>query len=168
MPSKSYIAPESPTVWQASGGDKLLDVGGMTAPTAQVGAYLDLGAASRADIYEVTLFINGFDSAPAVGQTIDLFFAQSDATTGFDGPLATDPTSSAEGTLSDLDALPNLLYAGSVVVYDTGTSQNLQARFVVRLTGRYVAPVLVNRANTLESTTPTHHVTLKPIPQEAQ
>lgn len=168
MPSKSYIAPEASTTWQASGGDLLLDLGGAAAASANVGAYKDLGSGSRSDVYEVMMFINGFDSAPAVGQTIDLFFAQSNATTGFDGPMDTDPTSSAEGTLGDLDKLGNLLYAGSCVVYDTGTSQNIQARMVVRLTSRYVAPVVINRANTLESTTPTHRVVLTPIPQESQ
>lgn len=171
MPSKRYIAPENSVTWTNSGGDKLLDLGGLPITTSSniaVGAYLDRGSGSRADVYEVEFFINGFDVGPAVGGAVQLFFAQSNATTGFDGPLATDPTSSAQGTLTDADVLMNLKFAGSVIAYDTSTAQNLLARFRVRLTGRYIAPVVYNRANTLESTADTHRVTIRPIPYESQ
>ena len=174
MPSKSYIAPETSTTWTDSGGDKLLDLGGLATASAKVGAYLDRqpSGTARADIFEVEVFIDAFVSGggnPTVGNTVDLYFTQSNATTGFDGVLATDPTSSAEGSLTDLDSLPNLLYVGSVTVYQASETLTLKARFVTRLTSRYVAPVIVNRTGrALKSSSDAHKVVLIPIPQEGQ
>lgn len=170
MPSKSYINPETSKVWTDTGGDKLLDLGGLTG-TPKCGAYLDLGAAPRADMFEVELFIDNFASGTvSVGQTVDLFFTQSNATTGFDGRLTTDPTTSAEGTVS-ADQVRNLLFACSAVIISaTATSNLIQARAVVRLTSRYVAPVVYNRTSSgvLKSSSDAHKVTLTPIPQEGQ
>lgn len=168
MASKSYMQVETATEWTDSGGDKLMDLGGLAADGVVCGAYLDLGAAPRADLYEVEILIDGFDTAPVVGQTIALWFTQSNATTGFDGRITTDPTSSAEGTATAEQA-SNCLPAGGVRVYSTTAADELQSRRVIRLTGRYVAPIVINHtADALLSTSDSHKIILTPIPQEAQ
>jgi len=168
MPSKSYISPEASVTWADSGGDKLLDLGGLAAGSVKCGAYADLGSGARSDIYELELFIDGFGSAPTVGQTVDLFITQSNDGTNFDGEPSAAPGSSSEGTVTANQAL-NMLYVGSVVVASTTAADGLRARFSARLTGRYVAPVVINRtAVALLGTADAHRVILTPTPQESQ
>ncbi len=171
MPSKQYLSQETGTVWTDSGGDKLLDLGGLAASTGiKCGAYLDLGAAPRADLYQVVFFVDGLDSGTATaGQTVDLFFIQSDDATNFDGAPTTAPGASSEGTIT-VDQARNALYVGSVSVFTTTEADNLmQGRFVARFTGRYVAPVVINRTGaTLNGTSDDHEVRLIPIPPESQ
>lgn len=169
MPSKSYINPETTVVWTDTGGDKLLDLGGLSASSGiACGAYLDLGASARADLYEIVMIIDGFGGAPTVGQTVDLFITQSNNGTEFDGQASTAPTSSAQGTVTT-EQTRNMLYAGSAVVHLANASAVLQARFIVRLTGRYVAPVVVNRTGqALLASGDDHEVRMTPVPQEMQ
>jgi len=173
MPSKNYLATETSFVWGESGGSgvtKLLDMGGLAASTGiACGAYQDLGVSPRADLYEVELYIDGFASGTlVVGTTVDLFIVQSNATTGFDGAPTTDPTSSVEGTITT-DQARNGYYVGSVFCTTTTTGQVLRSRFVVRLTGRYAAPVVANRtAGPLKTASDNHRVTITPIPYESQ
>jgi hypothetical protein len=170
MPSKSLQATETSTTWTDTGGDKLLDMGGQVAGTARVGAFLDLGASPRANWYEVVFKIDGFATAPAVREMVELFFAQSNATTGFDGQLTTDPTVSAEGTLTDLDMTLNLTPATMIRAVSTTAADVIQGRAIIKLTGRYVAPVVVNRSlfDSLNGTSESHTIVLTPIPQEGQ
>ena len=171
MPSKSYQASEADTTWSDAGttSDKLMDAGALAANGGVVcGAYLDLGVAPRSDIYEAELFIDGFDTAPVVGEMVELWFTQSDDATDFDGRPTTAPTASAEGTIT-VDQAMNCTNAVSVRVASTTAGDDLQRRRTIRLTGRYVAPVLINRtADILLSTSDAHMVTLTPIPQESQ
>lgn len=168
MASKNYIQNETPKVWTDAGGDKLLDLGGLASGAVACGAYLDLGAAPRCDVYQVEMFIDGFDTAPTVGRTVDLFFTQSEDGTNFDGVPTTAPTSSTQGTVTG-DQTRNLLYAGSLAAYSTTAGLELRGRFVVRLTSRYVAPVVFNRVDDpLLSTSDAHKITLTPIPYESQ
>ena len=168
MANKIYMAAETSITWTDSGGDETLDMGGLAADAVDCGSYHDLGSGSRSEYYEIELFIDGFDTAPVVGETVDLYFTQSNATTAFDGAPSTDPTTSAEGTVTT-DQLPNLLYVGSVTVTSTTAATNLQARFIARLTARYVAPVVHNdTADALLSTADSHKVVLTPIPPEVQ
>ncbi len=168
MPSKSYQASETATVWTDTGGDELLDLGGLAASGVAMGSFLDLGASPRSDIYEVELLIDGFDTAPVVGEVVELWFSQSNATTGFDGQVTTDPTTSAQGTATAAQA-ENCTFACAARVYSTTAGDELQKRATIRLTGRYVSPIIVNRtADALLSTSDAHTVTLTPIPQEGQ
>ena len=171
MASKSYQATETARTWSdaVTSSDELLDLGGLAADGVVMGSYWDLGAAPRADIFEVELLIDGFDTAPVVGEMIELWFSQSNATTGFDGQVTTDPTDAAEGTATIKQA-ENCTFGCAARVYLAGdTTQVIQKRATVRLTGRYVSPIVINRtADALLSTSDAHMVTLTPIPQEGQ
>ena len=166
--TKEYIAPETTITWTDSGGDELLDLGGASAGTSTMGSFLDLGAGSRALDYEYEMTIDGFDSAPVVGETVVLYFSQSNATTNFDGNPTSDPTTSAEGTIIE-NALKNLILADAASVYTTAVGDELKISGIVRLPLRYVSPVVHNNtADALESSGDSHTVTLTPIPNESQ
>jgi len=170
MANKIYIAPETTITWTDTGGDELLDLGGLAAAGVAMGSFADLGAASRSEWYEAELFIDGWDSAPALGETVVLYFSQSNATTNFDGCPTTDPTTTAQGTMT-ADQIKNLGAPACIAtVYSTTPGLNIKARGVIRLTGRYVSPVVQNNsaADALLSTADAHTVKLTPIPPEVQ
>lgn len=178
MPNKVYVAAETARTWSDSGttSDELLDIGGLAADDVSgMGSYWDLGSASRSEWYEWEFHIAGFDTPPVVGEAVHLYFAMSNATTtGWDGEPDTAPGDATEGTLDGTAAdrrasLPNLLYAGSVVVRTTTAADELRKRGVVRLPSRYVSPVVHNdTADALLSTSDDHMITLTPIPAELQ
>jgi hypothetical protein len=169
MPSLNYMQTETATVWTDSGGDKLLDLGALGGSgTTRMGAYLDLGANSKADWYEAELFIDGFNGAPTIGGIIELWFAQSNATTGFDGQLTTDPTDTTAGTVTDGQKF-NCIPALFLKIVSTTAGDGIQGRCRVKLTSRYVAPIVINwTSGTMLSTADAHTLTLTPIPQEGQ
>ena len=170
MPSKSYQAVETARTWSDTGttSDELADLGSLASDGVVMGSYWDLGASPRADIYEVEMFIDGFDTAPVVGQIVELWIAQSNATTGFDGQPTTDPTDTVEGTMTIAQA-ENCTFACAARVYSTTAGDELQKRATVRLTGRYIAPVIINRTDdALLGTSDAHLITITPIPQEGQ
>ena len=167
MANKLYIAPETAITWLNTGGTEILDLGGLEANAGRVGEQRDLGAASRSSIYEWTLKIDGFDTAPVVGETVDLWFAQSDGTVA-DGAGVTFQDG-ADSALGSVDILSNLQFAGSVVVRSTTAADDIVARGVVALTSRYVCPVVHNNtSDVLLSTADAHQVILTPIPGEIQ
>ncbi|MFQ5471185.1 MAG: hypothetical protein ACE5EH_12955 [Gammaproteobacteria bacterium] len=171
MPNKVYINPETPRTWSDAGttSDELMDLGGLVADGVVCGSFWDRGVAPFAEDFDVELFIDGFNTAPVVGETILLYFTESDGTTGFDGRPTTDPTDTAEGTVTT-DQIKNLGVPAVIVsVVSTTAGDNLQARAKIKLTKRYVAPVVHNNtADALLSTSDAHMVTLTPIPPEIQ
>lgn len=170
MASKSLQASETSTTWTDTGGDKLLDLGNINPNGgSKVGAYLDLGVSPRADWYEAVLTIDGYNTNPLSGEPVELWFTQSNSTTGFDGQLTTDPTATTHGTLTG-DQIENLKFAMVVRSYSTAAADVLQSRCRIKLTSRYVSPVVINRsvADPLSGTGDSHTLVLTPIPQEGQ
>ena len=171
MASKSYQAVETAVAWTdaVTGGDKLMDLGGLTTGAAVMGASLDLTAAPRADLYECRVIIDGLSGTPTIGQVLEVWFSESDSVdAGFDGAPTTDPDATTEGVITSAQA-ENCTFGGVARVTSTTAADVLQAKFVVRLTSQFVAPVVVNRTDdALNATTESHYVTLTPIPQESQ
>ncbi len=156
------------TTWTDTGGDKLMDLGGLAAAALVMGAFLDLGVSPRPTLYSFELTIDGFDTAPVVNEVVTLRFSQSNATTNFDGNPTTDPTTSAEGTITAAQAT-NTLLAGVAVVYSTTAGNELKISGVIELFGRYVAPVIENNtADALLSTSDAHTLILTPVTQDIQ
>ena len=171
MASKSYQASETSTVWTdaTTGGDKLFDFGGIVNSTGQCGAYLDLGASPRADVYELVVVLDGHASAPTLDSVFEIFITESNATTGFDGQLTTDPTDIAEGAVSLNQARMNCRFLGEIKTVSANAADILQKRFVFRTSARYIAPIILNVSGTsLKTTADSHTMTLTPIPQEGQ
>ena len=168
MANELFIAAGTATVWTDSGGDKLMDMGGLAADALVMGAFLDLGAGARSQWYELELFIDGFNTAPAVGAVVAVHLMQSNATTNFDGNPTSDPTVSLEGTITE-DQAKNGISVPGVRVYSTTAGDELKSRYVVRLVARYVSPVVHNKtAVALLSTADAHTLTLTPIPTQLQ
>jgi hypothetical protein len=168
MASKDYINPETSTVWVDSGGDKAITLASLASDSVAMGAYLDLGAAPRADKYALEVNINGFATSTVVGEEVRVFFTQSLNTTGFDGAPTTDPTASTAGTITE-EQMYNCLPIDTLVQYDTNAGSVLKITSIVTLTSRYVAPIIHNAtADAFAAGTTVHTITLTPIPREAQ
>jgi hypothetical protein len=168
MPNKLYIAPETTIEWLNTGGDLDCDIGGLAANAVQMGAYHDMGAASHAEQCKIEMLIDGFDTQPVEGETVDLYLSFSDETTGFDGKPTTDPTASAEGTMT-VAQLKNCLRVDSAVVVSTVAADVLKITAIVRIPARYVSPVVHNNtADALLSTADAHSIKLTKIPPEVQ
>ncbi len=164
MANKVYIQEETAKTWSdaTTGGDYVMDLGSLAPDNVKVGAQGDLGAAPRADQYQWKLVIDGFDTAPVVGETVDLYLAFSDGTY-VDGDVG---TSDAAGFTSDL---PNLLFLGAASVQTTTAGDNLIISGVCQITQRYVSPVVHNNtADALLGTADSHKFILTPVPPEVQ
>lgn len=170
MVNKLYINPETAITWANSGGDELLDLGGTGggADGVVMGSFLDLGSAARSEFYMYELTIDGFDTAPVIGESVLLYLAFSNATTNFDGNPTTDPTTTAEGTMTT-DQLRNVLLLDAASVYSTTAANELKISGTVRIPFRYVSPVVHNNTvDKLLSTSDAHTFILTPIPPELQ
>lgn len=162
MPNKIYINPETALTWTDTGGDNTLDLGGLAADAVRQGDQHDLLASARADWFEWRLVIDGFDTAPVVGETVDLYLGFSDGT-NHDGDLG---TVDAAATTA---ALPNLLFLGSAMVQTTTAADELIISGMVQIVSRYVTPVIHNNtADALLSTADAHKFILTPVPSEVQ
>ena len=168
--SRTFVDPDATTEWTdaATGGDELLDLGGLAAAGVVMGSYLDLGSLSnrfpKSLDYAYELLIDGFATAPIVGETVDLYFSQSNITTNFDGNPTTDPTDTVEGAMVAA-ALLNLTTAISASVYTTTAGDELKISGTVRLPLRYVSPVLHNdTVDALLGTSDAHSLKLTPLP----
>ena len=169
MPSLNYIQTETATVWTDSGGDKLLDLGSLGPDGLVMGAYLDLGTISKSDWYEAVLKIDGYSSNRVATDIIELWFSQSSDGTNFDGQPTTAPGASSQGTIT-LDQRSNCLPALFIRAYSATLADVIQGRCRVKLTSRYIAPIVILRssAGVLQGTGDSHTLTLTPIPQEGQ
>lgn len=165
MPNKIYGAEETAKVWTDTGGDYALDLGGLAAGSVRQGAQGDLGATPRATRYAWQLFIDGFDTAPVVGEEVVLYlgFAYVGSNTIIDGDLS---TSDSAGATVDL---PNLLLLGAATVQTTTAADELIISGEVEILARYVTPVIYNAtADALLSSGDSHSFTLIPMPPEVQ
>ncbi len=162
MVNKVYINPETAISWSDAGATNVIDLASIAADGVRVGARHDLGASARSEWYEWRLKIDGFDTDPVVGETVDLYIATSDGTDE-DADVG---TADAAGATTDL---PNLHFLGSVVVQTTTAADNLVKSGIVRITARYFSPVVHNNtADALLGTTDDHWITFIPIPPEIQ
>ena len=162
MATKIYVSPETALEWTDSGGDYVIDLGGIAADGVRVGARGDLGAAAHSDTYAWRFVLDGFDTAPVVGETVDIYVSTSDGTNE-DGDVGT--ADAAGVTVS----LPNLMFLGSAVVQTTTAGDNLQVSGIVSLPNRYVSPVIHNNTvDALLSSGDAHKFFLTPMPMESQ
>ena len=158
MPNKIYLAPETAKTWTDSGGDYTLTLASLAADGVRVGARHDLGSASRSRLYEWRFIVDGFSTAPVVGETVDVYVATSDGTY-VDGAVG---TSDAAGSTV---ALPNLLFLRAATVQTTSTTDDLVISGQVEIAARYVSPVVHN--NTADALSGGRFI-LSPVPDEIQ
>lgn len=165
MANLVYLKEQTAKTWTDTGGDYALDLGSLAAAAVRAGGEGDLGASPRARHYRWTLVIDGFDTAPVIGESVDLYLAFShDATQATrDGDL-----SGTDGASSTV-VLPNLLFLGSVVVQTTTAADEIITSGLVEIGHRYVTPVVHNNTtDALLGTSDAHKFILVPIPDEVQ
>lgn len=162
MPNKVYVIPETSHTWTDAGGDDALDIGGLAADAVRQGDQWDMTASARSDWFEWRMVVDGFDTAPVVGESVDVYLGFSDGT-NHDGDLGT-----ADAAATTV-ALPNLLFLGSCIVQTTTAANELIASGLVQIRSRYITPVVHNNtADALLSTADAHKFILTPIPTQIQ
>ena len=164
-----YVNPEASVTWTDTGGDELLDAGGLAADAVVMGSFSDLGSGAHAENFNIEVTIDGFDTAPVVGEAVDIWISTSNATTNFDGNPTTDPTTTAEGTMTTAQ-LDNSMRVGSLIVYSTTAGDELKTTFQnFSITSRYVSVIIHNNtADALLSTSDAHKIVLIPSSIQAQ
>ena len=133
----------------------------LAAGAGRVGARLDLGAGSTPGDFEIRVTLQ-FETAPVVGETVDIYLATSNGTEE-DGQVG-----SADAAVTE-DHLKNLNFIGSLVVTSTDADHDMTASFMARVSTRYVSVVAFNNtADNLQATNDTGEITLTPVPPESQ
>jgi len=149
MGNKIYVARETPVVWSDTAGDLAITINNLAAAAGRVGAQKDWGAGSTSEWYEWRLTVQ-FETAPVVGETVDIYLSTSDGTEE-DGQVGV-----ADAALSAADKLKNLHYIGSLVVDVATVDIDFTASGICRITTRYVSPVIHNNtADNLQATNDT-------------
>ena len=167
MVNKIYINPESTITWTDTAGDEDLDLGGLAADAGRVGSAADRGTSARASEFHWQLKIDGFNTAPVVGESVDLYLAFTNDASVVDGPVGYG--ASTDSALASTNLLDNLLFLGSAVVRSTTAADNLVISGYASIDARYIIPVIHNNtADALLSTSDAHTFVLTPVPQEVQ
>jgi hypothetical protein len=168
MANKDYINEEASTTWNDTTGDKVIPMTGLAVDAVAVGAFLDLGAAPRADEFTVELKVDGFATAGVVGEDVPFYFIQSEDGTIFDGVPNTAPLATTAGAMGSA-RLPNATPVDFAVQTSNTSTTILKITSAVRLTSRYIAPCVHNNTADVFATTATGHtLTLTPKPRELQ
>ncbi len=166
MANKIYMQAETPIIFADAAHaseDYVITLSALAADGVRVSAQGDLSDVPRSEWYNWRLFIDGFNTAPVVGETVDVYLATSDSS----GAGTEDGDVGIADAAGSTVQLPNLLYLGSATVQTTTTTDELMVSGTVRITARYVSVVVHNNtADALE--TSTHSFTLTPVPPEVQ
>ena len=169
MANKIYVNPETIIEWLNASGDLDMDLGGLAADAVQMGAFHDQGVGAHAHLWGFEFLVDGFDTAPVVGETVLLYISQSIATTNFDGNPTTDPTPTAEGTMTVAQITNLNIPIGIAKVYSTTAADELKITGEVLITSRYFSPVVHNNtADALLGTADAHSLKMWPLPDEVQ
>lgn len=162
MATKVYIAPEAAVVFTDNAGDVVITLQNLAAGAGRISVRHDKGAGSQAIDFEWRATMQ-FETAPVVGETVDLYISTSD------GAQPDGEEGAADAALSSTDKLPNMLYIGSVIVTSVGDATDMTASGMISIPTRYFSVVVHNNtADNLKNTINTCEVTFTPIPPESQ
>ena len=162
MSNKVYVCRETPIVWSDTVGDLVMTLNNLAAGAGRIGAQKDFGAGSTSEWYEWRLTVQ-FETAPVVGETVDVYLSTSDGTEE-DGQKGV-----ADGDLGDIHSLRNMHFVGNLVVTSTDAIHDMTTSGICRISTRYVCPVIYNgTVDNLKATNDTGEFTLTPIPPEVQ
>ena len=168
MASELLLKSGTAIEWSESGGDYDMTIDSLTTGAAGQGAKGDLGA-TRAPTFSVEFMIDTGGTAPAVGETVDLYWAASNnATAGNNNPggaSGTDAAYTGIGSAEVGESVAELLFVGSLVCVDEPDT-NLRTYFTLAPSERYGMPVVVN--NTAQTLGTGSVVNLTPIIPEGQ
>lgn len=161
MANEVYLVRGTPVVWSDTTGDATMTLNNLAAAAVRIGAQKDWGAGAQPNMYAWRLTVQ-FETAPVVGETVDVYLATSDGTEE-DGQMG---TSDAAG---DTNSIKNCMFIGSLVVTSTDADHDMTASGVCSIPTRYCSPVIHNNtADNLQATNDTGEFTLTPIYYQAQ
>jgi hypothetical protein len=163
MPTKIYRATETPITFRDSSGDVVMTLQNLAFGAGRVSAQYDRGAGSKAKLHEV-IGVFQFETAPVIGEAIEIYLFQSDGTY-VDGNVGTSDAALATAKRN------NGILIGSVIVDTTSTSTDIVGRFLdVPITSRYYSIGVWNASagDNLKNTANTSRVIVTPMPDESQ
>ena len=159
--SKQYVSRGTPVVWNDSTGTLVMALNNLAAGAVRIGGQLDLGAGSTPEWFTWRLTVQ-FETAPVVGETIEVYLAWSDGAEE-DGQLGV-----ADGA-GDTNSIKNMKLIGVLIVTSTNADHDMTASGICRVPTRYVSPCIYNKTqDNLQATANTGEFTLTAIPPEMQ
>jgi hypothetical protein len=162
MPTKIYVAPETPVTFKASGGTVVFTPQNVASAAGRISTQWDRGTGSKPGWYEWRAKTKA-GSALTVGTQLEIYLATSDGTI-VDGNLGTSDAALAAG-----DKRRNLQPVGSIVSDSTSSGEVQHGSGQVFIVARYVSVVWWNATGvTLTNTAGDHEFILTPIPDELQ
>lgn len=163
MANKIYRATETPVVFRDSSGDVVITLQNLAFGAGRVSAQKDRGAGSLPRLHEVKGIFQ-FESAPIVGEVIEIYLFQSDGTY-VDGTVGT-----SDAALTS-DKRRNGMLIGAVIVDTTSTGTDIVGTFQdVPISSRYYSIGVWNGSagDNLKNTANTSRVIVTPMPDEVQ
>jgi hypothetical protein len=162
MANKIYRAIETTLSFRDSGGDAVLSLQNLGFGAGRVSARYDRGAASLPQVYD-WLAVMQFETAPIVGEVVEIYLFESDGTY-MDGTLGT-----SDAALTS-DKKRNGKLIGLVIVDTTSVTTDIIASGTITINKRYVSVGVWNGSagDNLENTANASRVNLTPIPPEIQ
>ena len=163
MANKLYGAIETAVTFTDSGGDVAFTLANLAAGSGRVSAQRDKGTGSRAVLHKVRAIFQ-FESAPAEGETVDVYIAEGDGV-NVDGNLG-----AADAAVADADTLKYLKFIGSVTAESAAAATVFEASFAVNIYERHYSVVAWNSsaASNLAATAGVNKVIVTPVPPELQ
>lgn len=157
-----YRAIETPVTFKDSGGDVVITLQNLAFGAGRVSARKDRGAGAQPRQYEVRAVVQ-FETAPIVGEVVDVYIFESDGTF-------------ANGTVGTADAaltaakLKNGNYIGSIYVETTSTATDIVASFITDINSRYYSVGVWNwsAGDNLKNTANVSCVIVTPVPDDIQ
>ncbi len=163
MANKIYRAIETPVVFRDSSGDVVISLQNLSFGAGRISAQKDRGAGSVPELHEV-IGVFQFETAPIVGEAVEIYLFQSDGTY-VDGTLGTSDAAMSSAKRS------NGMLIGSVIVDTTSTGTDIVGRFQnVPISSRYYSIGVWNASagDNLKNTANASRVIVTPTPPEIQ
>jgi len=160
--SKVYAARETSIVFKDSGGDAQITLANLGYGAGRLSARYDRGTGAK-PLRHIVQAIVQFESAPAVGETVEIWLFESDGTYADANVGATD------AALTSVQRY-NGKFVGAVVVPTTDTATNFIASFIVNIHQRYFSVGVWNASagDNLKNTANANMVIVTPCPDDIQ
>jgi len=162
MTQKIYRAIETPITFKDSGGDAVITLANLGFGAGRISAQYDRGAGSKPMRYKWKGAFQ-FETAPVVGEVVELYIAESDGTY-VDGTVGV-----ADAVLAS-NARKNLMLIGLVVVDTVSTATDIIGSGTCLIWERYFSAGVWNAsvADNLKNTANACIVIFTPMPDEIQ
>lgn len=163
MTSKVYVLPEDPITFKATGGTVVFAPTTLATLNGWQSAQHNFGRTARPYQFNWRAYVK-FDTAPVLGETVDIYLKTSDGTHADNDDLTTSSAVSAE------DKLKNLQYIGSITVdQDVVADIEMVASGTVTITHQYVQVVFWNATvDSLSDVAADNGFILEPIVAQGQ